>query len=63
MELDLDPIPSKINKFTSEFKDEKSTISPIMKIESPIKSQITNEINEISFENDLYQPEWFSEGE
>lgn len=45
MELDLDPIPSKINKFTSEFKDEKSTISPIMKIESPIKSQITNEIN------------------
>lgn len=28
--------------------------------ESPVRSQITNEI---SFETDLFQPEWFSEGE
>lgn len=30
------------------------------KQDSPIKSHITNEI---SFENDFYQPEWFFEGE
>lgn len=30
------------------------------KQESPIKSHVTNEI---SFENDLFQPEWFYEGE
>ena len=57
MDLDLEPIPKKITKSNTL-----QIVSPITKLDSPIKSQLTNEVNEISFENDFFEPEWFSEG-
>ena len=36
------------------------TSSPEIKLESPIKSHLTNQI---SFENEFYQPAWFFDGD
>lgn len=44
MDFDFDVIPKKIVKSNTI-----QLVSPIAKLDSPIKSQLTNEVNEISF--------------